>query len=92
MQDIDTRLKGLRRPAMLVTAARHAAQMRQSRTETSPAAGSVRHLVTLMEIEADMDANRRAGAAEYSAAGHVAALGAVLAAVAQRAADRDRTA
>ncbi|WP_163850374.1 DUF6477 family protein [Pseudooceanicola aestuarii] len=83
MQDVDTRVRTLRRPRLLVAAARIAAGQAARRfdqpEDCCAAPGSTAHLLRLLEDEAEHEARRRARDASYSAPGHVTALGAVIA-------------
>lgn len=84
MQDLLTQLSHLRRPRLLVRAARIAAQdyRRDIRLPrllgygTTPRCGDA--LVRLMEIEAGLNEKRETGDASYSIAGHVEVLTALM--------------
>lgn len=85
MQDIQTRLAALRRPALLIRAARMGqADYRRDQHlprllgyGALPSHGAA--AIALMEIEADLDARRTAGDAGWSAARHVEVLIALMA-------------
>ncbi|SDH52965.1 DUF6477 family protein [Alloyangia pacifica] len=84
MQDIQSLLGALRRPRLLVRAARYGA-VEYQRDAHLPrllgAPGPTRHgaaLLRLMELEAEIDAGRLARAAGYSAARHVEVLAAII--------------
>jgi alkylhydroperoxidase family enzyme len=85
MQDIQTRLAALRRPALLIRAARMGqADYRRDQHlprllgyGALPSHGAA--VIALIEIEADLDARRTAGDAGWSAARHVEVLIALMA-------------
>lgn len=85
MTDLMTLLRGLRRPALLIRAARLGQRdylrrrdlARILRTSRLPGHGAA--VVALMEREADLDERRRSGAAGYTAASHVEVLAALMA-------------
>ncbi len=80
MLDIQTRLKALRRPALLIRAARHGApEYRRAQHlprllgyGALPSPGAA--LAALMDIEEALETRRRAGDAAWSAARHVETL------------------
>ena len=77
MEDVLTMISRLKRPKLLVRTARHGLQdynrvvhlRRLLKTEALPGPGKA--IMKLMEVEATVDAQRRAGRAEYSVARHV---------------------
>jgi hypothetical protein len=77
MQDILTRLETLRRPRLLIRAARFGleAYRRQPHLRrqlgAGPVPGSAQALVRMSEIEAELDAQRRCGGSGYCPARHV---------------------
>lgn len=85
MTDLMTLLRNLRRPALLIRAARigqgdyvrRRDLARILRTSRLPAPGAA--VMALMEREADLDERRRAGSAGYTAAAHVEVLAALMA-------------
>ncbi|MHC9237638.1 DUF6477 family protein [Pseudooceanicola sp. 502str34] len=84
MQDIWTRLTGLRRPRLLMRAARIAARdyrrtphLRRLLGIEAPGTGPA--LVHLMEVEAEINHSRRIGDAAYSVQRHVEVLSALVA-------------
>jgi hypothetical protein len=85
MQDLQTRLAALRRPALLIRAARHGqADYRREQHlprllghAALPPHGAA--ALRLMEMEAELDARRRADDAAWSAARHVEVLIALMA-------------
>jgi hypothetical protein len=85
MTDIQTRLNGLRRPRLLVRAARLGlsdyTRERDLKRMFAPDAppGPGQAMEPLMEREAEIDAVRREGGAAYSAARHVEVLTALIA-------------
>ena len=85
MTDIQTRLIGLRRPRLLVRAARLGlsdyTRERDLKRMFAPDAppGPGQAMEPLMEREAEIDAVRREGGAAYSAARHVEVLTALIA-------------
>lgn len=84
MQDILTRLKEMRRPALLMRAARiGAAEYRRDRALArhfgfAPLPGPAEALTRLLEVEGWQEECRRAGDAAYSARRHVDTLIAVV--------------
>lgn len=81
MQDILTMVSAIRRPRLLVRAARHGlAEYQRERLlprllmRPAAPAGSNEALLALMELEAIADAARRARATEYSYPAHVEVL------------------
>jgi hypothetical protein len=84
MKDILSSLDALRRPRLLLQAARiGAADYRRSvqlprQLGTGPLPRSGPALMALMEMEAEMDARRRSGDARYVAARHVEVMIAML--------------
>lgn len=95
MEDLTTKIRRLRRPELLVTAARQM-QSTYSRHRDlgrilgrTPGRGPA--LVALLDIEAEMEAARVDRARQYSAARHVRLLGALMAeAATANAASEDR--
>jgi hypothetical protein len=85
MIDLMTLLRGLRRPALLIRAARigqgdyvrRRDLARILRTSRLPASGAA--VMALMEREAELDERRRSGAAGYTVAAHVEVLAALMA-------------
>jgi len=85
MDDIQTVLKKLRRPGLLIRAARFGLEdyrrerdlARIMKADRIP--GPFRVLETLIALEADAEATRIAGAAAYSAARHIELLIAMMA-------------
>ncbi|ROU04181.1 DUF6477 family protein [Histidinibacterium lentulum] len=87
MQDLYGMVSALRRPRLLVTAARfglddyirdiHLPRILRMAGSSLPRTGTA--LIRLLDIEESMDARRRAGAADYSVARHVEVLVAVMA-------------
>ena len=85
MTDIMTLLRGLRRPPLLIRAARIGQEgyvrrrdlARILRTSRPPAPGAA--VMALMEREAELDERRRAGSAAYTIATHVEVLAALMA-------------
>ncbi|KAA9009213.1 DUF6477 family protein [Histidinibacterium aquaticum] len=85
MQDLFSLVEALRRPPLLVSAARFGVDdysrermlPRLLRCATAPRTGEA--VVQLLELEEDHDGRRRAGAAEYSVARHVEVLIALMA-------------
>lgn len=85
MNDITTLLRGLRRPPLLIRAARigQADYVRRRdlsrilRTPRLPSTGAA--IIALMEREAELDERRRTGGSGYLAAAHVEVLAALLA-------------
>jgi hypothetical protein len=87
MQDLFTMVAALRRPKLLVSAARfgleeylrdtHLPRILRSGPGPLPSTGQA--LLRLLEIEATLDARRRQGAADYSVARHVEVMIAVMA-------------
>lgn len=84
MKDITGLLAEIRRPRLLLDAARHsAAGYRRERDLHKLLRGpgpkrSGEAVMRLMEIEAELDSHRRAGAAHYSIPRHIRVLGAML--------------
>ncbi|MCL3883645.1 DUF6477 family protein [Marivita sp. GX14005] len=84
MQDLLTTISKLRRPRLLIRAARIAAQdyRRDARLPRLLGYGMVPRsgpaLIKLMEMEAEMNARRTGGDASYSVAEHVEILSAVM--------------
>jgi hypothetical protein len=85
MKDLATRLSELRRPGLLIRAAR-AGQVSYNRTAhlrrvlgTSSEIRSADAVMRLMDIEAEIDSARRSDAAYYSAVRHVDVLVALVA-------------
>lgn len=85
MQDIHSRIAGLRRPRLLVRAARFGvdgydrAQRLPRLLERDVAPGTGEALVLLLELEEEHDLLRRTGRADYSAPRHVDVLIAIMA-------------
>lgn len=85
MQDIHTMLGQLRRPALLTEAAQLASAHYRSETHLPPLLGAmvprrpVEAVLALVEMEADMNHQRRARSASYSARLHVRLLSALIA-------------
>jgi len=87
MQDLFGMVSALRRPKLLVGAARfglddyvrdiHLPRILRMAGSSLPRTGTA--LIRLLDIEEGMDARRRAGAADYSVARHVEVLIAVMA-------------
>lgn len=84
MQDVWTRLGQLNRPPLLVRAARFAARDYRREVELprllggGPLPGPRQAATQLLEIEAEEEARRRAGAGFYRPAAHIAVLTAIL--------------
>ena len=85
MQNLTTRLSALRRPRLLMNAARHGSanynrDAHLSRLLGREAAGAhtADILEALLDLEAEHDAQRRAGQATYRIADHVATLSALM--------------
>ncbi|MCA0940820.1 DUF6477 family protein [Salipiger pacificus] len=84
MQDLQSLLGALRRPRLLVRAARYGAADYQRAAHLPRLLGAPcpeRHgaaLLRLMEMEDGLDSSRRARAASYSAARHVEVLAAII--------------
>ena len=85
MQDLTTRLAQLRRPSLLMNAARHGLE-RYSRDVHLPRllssevlGGQANLLTALLDLEAAHDADRRSGHAGYRIEMHVATLVALIA-------------
>ncbi|WP_353472520.1 DUF6477 family protein [Salipiger sp. H15] len=85
MQDLQSLLGALRRPSLLVRAARFGAAEYRRETQLGRIVGtpfparSGAALMRLLEIEAEIDAGRRRRAAGYSPARHVEVLAAIIA-------------
>ncbi len=85
MQDILSRVEGLKRPPLLVRAARFGLDdynregqlPRLLRTLAPPRAGAA--ILSLLDIEADLDERRRDQSADYSVARHVEVIIALMA-------------
>ncbi|MEQ9693343.1 DUF6477 family protein [Shimia sp. SDUM112013] len=78
MKDILNQLEDLHRPRLLIRAARHGADsyarerdLRRHVKATTPLPRSTEALYQLLEIEAGLDDQRRAGAADYNLIRHV---------------------
>ncbi|MBE9635470.1 DUF6477 family protein [Salipiger mangrovisoli] len=84
MQDLQSLLGALRRPRLLVRAARYGAADYRRDAHLPRLMGPgcpPRHaaaLLRLLDMEADLDASRRDRAASYSAARHVEVLAAII--------------
>ena len=84
MEDVLTQVSGLNRPSLLVRAAKHGTQhynraIHLCRTlKVAGAPGPGKALMMLMELEAEANQLRLAGRAEYSVAGHVELLVALM--------------
>ncbi|WP_226621264.1 DUF6477 family protein [Alloyangia pacifica] len=95
MQDLQSRLDGLRRPRLLVRAARHGADDYRRDACLPRLLGTpypARHgaaLLRLMELETALDHSRRGRAASYAAARHVELLAAIIGEARLRAAARE---
>lgn len=85
MQDIQTLIASLRRPSLLVTAARHGADIYDRKRDLAPLLRNdalPRHgeaIFKLLDLEAEQDERRRAKAADYALRRHVGLLSAILA-------------
>lgn len=85
MKDLSTMLADLRRPSLLIRAARAGQPQYNRKAHLRRVLGvhdtirTAEAVMRLMEIEAELDADRRTGAAHYSAVRHVDVMVALMA-------------
>ena len=85
MNDVNTMLRALRRPAILIRAARIGQEGYVRRRDlarilrTTPLPGPGAAIMALMDREAELDERRREGSLTYTAASHVEVLAALMA-------------